>query len=460
MGYPDDPTNTPSRQMKTLGMGDPSRQMPLPIDPMAGFKKQFSDLASTAQQVGQVTNAPAPKPAPLLGPDAGSSILPVLRGVDGAMRSAGSAVSNAPIGAGNVPGEIAYTGGKLMDTVLGGVFGADYQRERTGPKGVDADPFAYRGGSIPVPPPAPAPVSAPASAGPTKDNGYAMPEIAANPPTAGTQQLIAQQNASRTPVSDPYAGPAAGMPVPGAQGTAGTIGVEGLQRQLQNIRALEASTPQGGFNSLPDYAEQQNAKSSAASMAENLKSIGSPRLREAVASMYRQQMANDSAANTANITQQGHLQGIGMQLPVTMRGQDLQAQTAHEGQQVQSQGQHIQAQVAREGHQVQSQGQRLTADTSLRNAELQAQTAAAGNVSAENRTGMMVEGQLGAAKVHADATKAASTNRYLGAPDGSLVNPVEGKVYRPAGKDKQGNPTPAGFYPLPTFELLPKKDDK
>ena len=52
-------------KLKVPGMENPPAATPQPTtDPMAGLKKQFADLASTAQAVGQTMSAPAPKPAP------------------------------------------------------------------------------------------------------------------------------------------------------------------------------------------------------------------------------------------------------------------------------------------------------------------------------------------------------------------------------------------------------------
>lgn len=74
-------------KLKVPGLENPPAATPQPTtDPMAGFKKQFADLASATQAVGQTVSAPAPKPAPLHAPDAGSSILPALQQADAYMR--------------------------------------------------------------------------------------------------------------------------------------------------------------------------------------------------------------------------------------------------------------------------------------------------------------------------------------------------------------------------------------
>src|SRR5574343_527903 len=166
-----------------------------------------------------------------------------MEGLKNMARGAGSAV--APVmslggDATRIGNELKTTGGMLADKVLGGIFGDQYQRERTNPA-AGVDPFAYKGAPIPAPPtpspaapavapPAAAPIAgAPAPAAPGGDKFDKQVQLAS---------LISAQNNSRTPVSNPYEGPAAGV-APPAGGVHGSIGVEGFQKQLANIQALQ-----------------------------------------------------------------------------------------------------------------------------------------------------------------------------------------------------------------------------
>lgn len=372
-------------KLKVPGMETPPAAMPQPTtDPMAGFKKQFADLASTAQAVGQTMNAPAPKPAPLHAPDTGSSVLPALQAGDAAMRAAPGAVADAATAGWNVlkgavtPPSSNYVGNGPTDpdtnkrpvnppVAVGGAVSDIYNKMIGNPLqsaiasmpdynangGVDVraaasaaapDPFAYRGTPPPAPATAPvatpakadtpAPVAAPAkvdtpapaATGPTKENGYYIPEIAPKTPSAGTQELIDRQNASRTPVSDPYSGPAAGMaPPPG--GTEGSIGVAGFQKQLQNIRALDDGVT-GGFNALSDPTEAENAEKTKrwamGDVADAMKRAGTRTERASLGQLLNT-MANNNSQQTISAGQQRtqrevaqgnnatHLQGVVMQ---------------------------------------------------------------------------------------------------------------------------------------------------
>jgi hypothetical protein len=167
-------------------------------------------------------------------------------------------------------------------------------------------------------------------------------------------------------------------------------------------------------------------------------------------------MSGESAANTASINQRGHLGGIGMQLPVTMRGQDLQAATARAGHAVQARGQDLQADTARAGHAVQARGQDIQADTSLTNAQLQAYTQMANNeasnASAERRTGATVEAHKYAADKQAKAAGARGYQTNFG-----YIFPELELAYREGGKTPDGKPILPGMYPINKFEAPPPK---
>ncbi len=398
-------------KLKVPGMENPPAAMPQPTtDPMAGFKKQFADLASTAQVVGQTMSAPAPKPAPLHAPDTGSSVLPALQQADAymrgkqdtAMQSARDVGANIVTGAqavSNKMGEYAaqartapppngdYTssGASLPSMLTAGsnanpgnsfndwmnnkvVPGAgrfiermtptyaraaaasdlpagEFDKQYFAPKAAPAQASHLNEGRS-MPAPATAPVATPAKAdtpapavtpakadtpvpaatGPTKENGYYIPEIAPKTPSAGTQELINRQNASRTPVSDPYSGPAAGMaPPPG--GTEGSIGVAGFQKQLQNIRALDGGVT-GGFNAVSDPTESENAEKTKrwamGDIADAMKRAGTRTERASLGQLLNT-MANNDSQQTISAGQQrtqrevaqgnnaAHLQGVVMQ---------------------------------------------------------------------------------------------------------------------------------------------------
>lgn len=212
---------------------------------------------SAGGAVLDATNTPTPAAKPLMGPDAGSSILPTLQKLDTHMRERTAAVPGLLSDAGKTfaaqvappssnyvgngptdpdtngrkpaPGvDLRVAAGQLVDRVGAGLFGSDYQRELTQtPK---MDPFAYR-------PAAPAPTAtAPATpAQPTAPAPTVTPPAAASAPaplakpspeqSVQLQALISKQNNNRTPVSDPYApvpgsqaAPTAGMPAPGGGG--------------------------------------------------------------------------------------------------------------------------------------------------------------------------------------------------------------------------------------------------
>lgn len=304
--------------------------------------------------------------------------------------------------------------------------------------------------------PAPVQAAAPAPAGPAKENGYALPELAQKMPSAGTQELIGWQNASRTPVSDPYSGPAAAAsPAP----VSASSGVDDAKRQLENILALRADTPQGGFNALPDTNEEYNAKKDAeyrmADMIDAMKRAGSPQLAEGIASMYRQKLAGETSKDTARINQQGHLSGIGMQLPVTMRGQDIQAATARAGQGIQARGQDIQASTARAGQDVQARGQDIHAATSVYNTDRttnsQAVIAAENNKAAERRAQLAADASANTANAHLNAVKYGVGMKGVQLLDGSQYFPGMNAVYR------SGAGMVPGLYPVNKFEAPPPK---
>lgn len=244
------------------GMPDPldpikkPQQAPQPVglDPYEGVKNMARDAASAVRS--QFAPQPAPPVAPLMGPDTGSSVLPVLQKLDTHMRERTAAVPGLLSDAGKTfaaqfekpssnyvgdgptdpdtngrkpaPGvDLRVAAGQLMDRIGAGVFGSDYQRELTqAPK---VDPFAYR----PAAPAAPAAATPPTAAIPAST---VTPPAAVAPAPAALakpspeqsvqlQALISKQNSNRTPVSDPYApvpgtqaAPTAGMPAPGGGG--------------------------------------------------------------------------------------------------------------------------------------------------------------------------------------------------------------------------------------------------
>ena len=339
--------------------------------------------------------------------------------------------------------ELKTTGGMVADKVLGGIFGDQYQRERTNPA-AGVDPFAYKGAPIPAPPtpgatpapaapniapppPAAAPVAgAPAPAAPGGDKFDKQVQLAS---------LISAQNNSRTPVSNPYEGPAAGV-APPAGGVHGSIGVEGFQKQLANIQALRTSEPQPGGGAAADtetWQDKQNRQMGEKWAQEDqmrmLKSInpntagGRAQLaavghlissgQSAAASRYGADASSGASMHNAQLGYQGgrerdaaNLQATGMQVS----GQDRNSQRV--------------ADASMYGHSTHArtamQDAMLRAQTAMQGHQVQRDTNAATNASALERTRMMVD--EGRERTAAGAKE--SQNKLLMAGNEKLVNPL------------------------------------
>lgn len=278
----DDPTKVKLPSLNVPGMQSPPPPQPVGLDPLEGVKTLARDVANGVR--GQFAPQPAPPVAPLLGPDAGRTILPALQAADTYMRGKqDAAISNARGVPGTVmqgvqslvdaatppssnyvgngptdpdvngrkpaPGvDLKVVAGQLMDKAGEAIGGSDYLRPRTPAPTYNA--FAARpilpaetpaqGGAAPS---APALIAASPATGapapgaqPAKDNFDKQVQLAS---------LISAQNNNRTPVPNPYEGPAAGV-APPASGVHGSIGVEGFQKQLANIQALQTPAPPTG----------------------------------------------------------------------------------------------------------------------------------------------------------------------------------------------------------------------
>lgn len=291
--------------MSTIaGMPDPldpikkNAQQPLApptgLDPMEGLKNMARDAANATR--GQFAPQPRPAVNPLMGPDTGSTVLPMLQAADTYMRGkTGAAISNAKdvpgtvmrgvqsladagraenqrIQAidntpterpGTVMGELNNLGSRIKNGLLdAGVLSPEIvsrgeiltpdQQHGVKPQLPQAT-YSNEGRGAAAPAPA-APVAAPA------------PMPAATPEQkVQLAALISKQNNSRTPVSDPYApvpgtqAPAGGMPAPGGSGGADLNGTPSQQTAYW-------AQQKAGLQERERYADQQAAQQQAFGM--------------------------------------------------------------------------------------------------------------------------------------------------------------------------------------------------
>jgi len=367
MALPDDPTKVSLPQMKTPGLGSPPAATPVPAAP-AGITDPLAALRVTMQQAANVSNAPAPAPAPLHSPDTGAAVLPTLQAADAAVRAAPQAISDnvlRPVGAG-----IAAAGGAIVDAGRAAVSAGQAENQRIqamdgSPKGnpgtiagnttnlysrainagldsgfLSPDVVQRRGLTTPEqqqgikPAPAALPQASYSNEGRVTNADIVMPKPAA----AVAPAAAPMAPANRTPVSDPYSGPAAGMINPNVTPTSG---VEDGMRQLQNLRALSDMTPMGGANALSDQAAEINAandkRRTVDAVMEGMNKAGTRTARAGFA-----QLAN------------------------TLLAGETQRDVAAGNQQVQLAGQANQSGIAAAGNQVQMRGQTLTNNLGMR----------------------------------------------------------------------------------------------
>ena len=444
---PDDAAAVKLPRMNVPGMQTPPPPQPPGLDPMEGLKNMARDAANSAR--AQFAPQSPPPVAPLLGPGAGSTVLPMLQAADTYMRDKNAkALSNAKqaygtftdavtppssnyIGNGptdpdtngrkQAPGiDLKAAAGQLADRVGAAVGGDDYMRERT-PSPV-YNPFAVRPAASAAPAAgAPAPV---AQGGDKYDKQVQL------------ASLISAQNNSRAPVSNPYEGPAAGV-APPASGVHGSIGVEGFQKQLANIQALRTPEPQtGGGVAAADtetwqdkHNREKTEKWAQEDQMRMLKGInpntagGRAQLatigriissgQSAAASRYGADASSGASMHSAQLGYQGgrerdaaNLQATGMQVS----GQDRNSQRS--------------ANASMYGHDTHAntamQDAMLRAQTAMQGHQVQRDTNAATNASALERTRMMVD--EGRERTAAGAKE--SQNKLLMAGNEKLVNPL------------------------------------
>ena len=396
MALPDDPTKVSLPQMKVPGMENPPAATPAPAAP-ASTADPLTSLRSAMQQVANVSKAPAPAPAPLHGPSIGSTILPTLQAADSAMRAAPQAINDnvlRPIGAG-----IDAAGGAVANAGRAAISAgqAENQRIQALPAGVQGNPGTIggntanlynrainagldsgflspdvvqrRGVTFPeqqqgIKPPLPQ--ASYSNEGRVTNKDIVMPRTEPAAPAAP-----AAAPANRTPASDPYSGPAAGMINPNVTPTSG---VEGFQRQLQNIRALSDSAPTGGFNTLADPTEAENAEKT-------------------------KRWAIDDAVAKMKGADHGTQAALGKYIDALATG-DTQSKIAAGNQQVQMRGQDTQQQIAGANNQVQMRGQALQQGLGMRQvgATERGQDISAANVAKQ------VEATLTGQQLHHDAS--------------------------------------------------------
>ena len=425
-----------------------TNQPPQGLDPAEGIKNMARDAANAVR--GAMAPQPAPTVAPLMGPDAGSTILPHLQRLDAHMRERTAAVpgllADAGRGVASVGQGIIAAGQaenqriqaldaspKNPGTVAGGI--SNFLSRVTN-AGLDAgvfDPELKARQPILTPEQqravaAPAPAAA-ASAPTTAASATPAVAAPATPPKmtaeqaiaagdrllnmgAGTkttpeqqvqlQSLISAQNSNRTPVSDPYSGPAAaGMPAPG--GVAGSIGVAGYQAQLNNIRALGG----GSTEAAPQYVPMPDAAPSL--QKEVLDNIAGMR---GISTRERARLMASVAGGADNTVTNRRGQDVNAATAAqgnstTRRGQDITAATAGMQTRAQMRGQDLAHQLGMAGHAAHKDIAALNADVSLAGQANQAGISAASNDAALARAQVAAD----ASKEH---TKALTTAALLG----------------------------------------------
>ena len=464
---PDDAAAVKLPRMNVPGMQTPPPPQPPGLDPMEGLKNMARDAANSAR--AQFAPQSPPPVAPLLGPGAGSTVLPMLQAADTYMRDkTAAAIGNAK----DVPGTVAQGVQSIVDagraegqriqaidntqterpgTVMGGVqnLGARIknglldagvlspdivsrapiltpdQQHGVNPALPQAT-YSNEGRSAPSPVVAAPVAGAPAPAAPGGDKFDKQVQLAS---------LISAQNNSRTPVSNPYEGPAAGV-APPAGGVHGSIGVEGFQKQLANIQALRTPEPQTGGVAAADtetwqdkHNREKTEKWALEDQMRALKSInpntdgGRAQLaamghlissgQSAAASRYGADASSGASMHNAGLAAQSasardaaNLQATGMQVS----GQDRNSQRS--------------ANASMYGHNTHAntamQDAMLRAQTAMQGHQVQRDTNAATNASALERTRMMVD--EGRERTAAGAKE--SQNKLLMAGNEKLVNPL------------------------------------
>ena len=346
--------------------------------PMASLQKVMQGIASASTAPAAASTAP-PRPAP--------TPLPV---------NSGRGDTSTPIGR----------------------FAEQYGPRIVSENGVDT----IRMGAPAAPTPAPAalPQASYSNEGRTTNADIVMPKPAVAAPAPAP--LPAMAPASRTPVHDPYSGPAAGMVNPNVTPTSG---VEDGMRQLQNLRALSDMTPTGGFNTLTDHAAEINAanekRSNLAAAIEGMNKAGTRTARAGFAAIANTMMAGENQALTTGMNNQVQLAGqanqagiaaagnqvqmrgqtlnnnLGMrQVGATERGQDKTAQTAGAQIAEQARGHDLQSAVGNRQVDATLQGQQTTAQTAEKNIQanigIHQADAASREKTAEKQLGATVQG--------------------------------------------------------------------
>lgn len=455
---PDDAAAVKLPRMNVPGMQTPPPPQPPGLDPMEGLKNMARDAANSAR--AQFAPQSPPPVAPLLGPGAGSTVLPMLQAADTYMRDkTAAAIGNAK----DVPGTVAQGVQSIVDagraegqriqaidntqterpgTVMGGVqnLGARIKNglldagvlspdivsrapiltpdQQHGVKpALPQATYSNEGRSVPSPVVAAPVAGAPAPAAPGGDKFDKQVQLAS---------LISAQNNSRTPVSNPYEGPAAGV-APPAGGVHGSIGVEGFQKQLANIQALRTPEPQTGGVAAADtetwqdkHNREKTEKWALEDQMRALKSInpntagGRAQLaamghlissgQSAAASRYGADASSGASMHNAGLAAQSasardaaNLQATGMQVS----GQDRNSQRS--------------ANASMYGHNTHAntamQDAMLRAQTAMQGHQVQRDTNAATNASALERTRMMAD----EGRHRTDQTALAEQNRQLAA---------------------------------------------
>ncbi len=456
---PDDAVAVKLPRMNVPGMQTPPPPQPPGLDPMEGLKNMARDAANSAR--AQVAPQSPPPVAPLLGPGAGSTVLPMLQAADTYMRDkTAAAIGNAK----DVPGTVAQGVQSIVDagraegqriqaidntqterpgTVMGGVqnLGARIKNglldagvlspdivsrapiltpdQQHGVKpALPQATYSNEGRSAPSPVVAAPVAGAPAPAAPGGDKFDKQVQLAS---------LISAQNNSRTPVSNPYEGPAAGV-APPAGGVHGSIGVEGFQKQLANIQALRTPEPQtGGVAAAADTETWQDKHNRR--MDEKWAQEDQMRVLKSI--------NPNTAGGRAQLAAMGHLISSGQSAAASRYGADAssgasmhnaglaaQSASARDAANLQATGMQVSAQdrnsqrsanASMYGHNTHAntamQDAMLRAQTAMQGHQVQRDTNAATNASALERTRMTVE----EGRHRTDQTALAEQNRQLAA---------------------------------------------
>lgn len=317
--------------------------------------------------------------------------------------------------------------------------------EQYGPRiasenGVDvvrmAAPAVPAAPAAPAPTPAALPQASYSNEGRVTNKDIVMPPAPAAPKAA---PLPTMEPASRTPVSDSYSGPAAGMVNPNVTPTSG---VEDGMRQLQNIRALSDMTPQGGVGVLNDpNADATKAWNDRLSMEDLISQAKTnpAAVQALVGTLHNQgQAASDASklqahqletgakakiadqVNTTQLRGQTLQHGLGMRhVDATERGQNLGAATAEKQIAATRVGQDLQHDAALQQVGATLQGQKTAAETAAANIEANKAVHAATNLTSKQVAQIAASAGLQQRRyVNTNyGTFDAETGRYLPPPE-------------------------------------------